>query len=155
MDLVKSTNGELLTTSKIVAEVFGKTHKHVIEAIKKVECSDKFRETNFRPSSYTSQQNKTLKCYEMTEYGFYFLCMAFTGKKAAKWRESFLNTFAEMRKALETVDSKISELGKEAEQIKKAGSEWAKMGHEINRVKKGHLLEVQKVMDEVQMRLEF
>ena len=155
MELVKSNNGELITTSKIISEVFNKTHKHVKDAVENVDCSEEFRAANFRVSSYTSQQNKSLKCYEITEDGFYFLCMGFTGKKAASWKESFLKTFKEMRKALSDVDTQIIKLGREAEKIKESGSQWAKMGHEINRVKKGHLLEVQKVMSEVQMKLEF
>ena len=73
MDIVRQHNGEVLTTSKIIAEVFGKTHKHVNESIKNLDCSDNFRQSNFRPSTYTSQQNKTLKCYEITRDGFAFL----------------------------------------------------------------------------------
>jgi Rha family phage regulatory protein len=155
MDLVLTDNGQIKTTSKIIADVFGKAHRKILRDIESLDCSEEFRAANFGLSYYTSQQNKKLTCYDITEDGFYFLCMGFTGKKAAKWKESFIHTFKEMKKALSDVDSRIIKLEQEAKKIKIAGSQWSKMGHEINRVKKGHLLEVQKVMDEVQMKLEF
>ena len=155
MNIVLSENGKIKTTSKIIADVFGKAHRKIIRDIEQLECSEDFRAANFGLSYYTSQQNKKLTCYDITEDGFYFLCMGFTGKKAAKWKESFIATFREMRKAMSDVDSRIIKLEQEAKRLKKAGSEWSKMGHEINRVKKGHLLEVEKVMSEVQMKLEF
>ena len=155
MDIVRQQNGEVLTTSKIIAEVFGKTHKHVNESIKNLDCSDEFRGSNFRPSTYTSQQNKTLKCYEITRDGFAFLCIGFTVKKAAEWKESYIKAFNQMEKGLLNIDSRMQKLELQASQIKQAGSEWSRMGHEINRAKKGHLIEVERVMSEVQMKLDF
>jgi len=60
-DLVKNNNGELMTTSKIIADVFGKAHRDVIRAIEKLECSDGFRSVNYAQSSYTSPQSKIIK----------------------------------------------------------------------------------------------
>jgi len=99
-DLVKFVGGEIIASSKDVAEKFGKVHRNVLIDIKRLECSDEFREHNFLLSSYTSSQNKTLPCYEITRDGFAFLCMGFTGKKAAQWKEKYISAFNAMEKAL-------------------------------------------------------
>lgn len=47
-DLVfQNSNGDDITTSLIVAEVFGKEHKHVLRDIDSLSCSDSFRQSNF------------------------------------------------------------------------------------------------------------
>lgn len=148
-------NGELKTHSKIVADVFGKPHRNIIRDIESLDCSEEFSKLNYEQSEYKTDRGKVYKCYNITEDGFYFLCMGFTGKKAAKWKESFLKTFKEMKSALSNVDSRIAKLTLDAEKIKEAGSEWSRMGHEINKAKKGHLLEVKKVMEDVQLKLDW
>ncbi len=155
MNLVIENNGQLTTTSKIVSDVFEKQHKDVLRDIRRLDCSDDFRERNFALSTYTSKQNKELKCVSMTRDGFSFLCMGFIGKKAAKWKEDYINAFNEMEKGLLNLDSRITKLTLDAEKIKEAGSEWSRMGHEINKAKKGHLLEVKKVMEDVQLKLDW
>jgi len=154
MDLVKVDNGELSTTSKIVADVFGKVHKKVIEAVDKLTCSDEFRLANYRKSYYTSPQNKKIACYDMTKDGFYFLCMGFTGRKASKWKESFLHTFNEMEKGLLNVDAEMTRLSNQGKELKKLGSEWSKFGHDINKQKKQHTESVDKLIGKVQLKLD-
>ena len=122
MDLVLLNNGEPLTTSRIVSDVFEKTHKDVLRAIDNIDCSDGFRERNFALSSYKSKQGKTLKCVDMTRDGFSFLCMGFTGKKAAKWKEEYIRAFNQMEKGLLNIDSRMNKLQRDAKEIKRAGS---------------------------------
>ena len=88
--MVRSENSNLSTTSKIIADVFGKVHKKVILSVDNIDCSEEFRVANFRKSYYVSPQNKKITCYDITEKGFYLLAMGFTGKKAAKWKEVFI-----------------------------------------------------------------
>jgi len=59
--------------------VFGKNHFHVLDATEALGCSQGFRGTNFSVSSYVSEQNKTMPLFAMTEAGFSFLEMGFTG----------------------------------------------------------------------------
>jgi len=59
--------------------VFEKEHKDDLKAIENLECSQEFRERNFAPSSYQSAQNRTMPMFEVTEAGFSFLAMGFTG----------------------------------------------------------------------------
>jgi hypothetical protein len=45
---------EYVTTSLIVAEVFGKRHSDVLRDVENLSCSQEFRERNFASSSYVS-----------------------------------------------------------------------------------------------------
>ncbi len=59
--LVKITgkrNEEVLTTtSRKVAEVFGKEHKNVLRDIENIGCSENFRKLNFELSEYKVKGN--------------------------------------------------------------------------------------------------
>lgn len=121
LSLVAVENEHAVTTSLRVAEVFGKQHKHVLEAIKSLDCSEEFREPNFRLSKIAYQNGnikKQLPMYYITRDGFMFLVMGFTGKTAAKWKEAYIKAFNEMEakiraeqmaKAIEEHDRKEAE----------------------------------------------
>lgn len=99
IDLVKAFSADVLVDSVILAKKFNKDHRHILESIRKLECSEDFSQSNFRPSKYTVR-GKEYPHYMLTRDGFSFLCMGFTGKKAAEWKEAFINAFNEMEKAL-------------------------------------------------------
>ena len=82
-----------LTTSRIVARVFDKQHKNVIQATDNLECSEDFRRLNFQPTSYIDVQGRQQPEYHMTRDGFMFLAMGFTGSEAARWKEGFIEAF--------------------------------------------------------------
>jgi Rha family phage regulatory protein len=153
-DLVCNKEGMLTTTSKVVADVFGKAHRNVLIDIERLECSEGFREQNFLLSYYVTSQNKKLKCYNITRDGFAFLCMGFTGKKAAKWKEAYINAFNEMEKGLLNIDKRMEKLHFEGVKINQAGKEWSRLGHDIRKQKSRHEEAVLELMNEVQLRLE-
>lgn len=155
MQLVKQDNGQLKTTSKIVADVFGKTHKNVLLSIDAMKCSDKFRSANFKASSYVSPQNKKLACVEMTRDGFSFLCMGFTGAKAAEWKEKYIAAFNEMETGLLQIDKRINMLMQEKNDLKNAGMKWSAIGREIRSRKQVHVLKAEQLMNDVQMKLNY
>lgn len=155
MDLVSSKNGKLLTTSKIIADSFGKIHRDVLRSIKNLDCSDEFRARNFAQSHYVSPQNKTLDCFEITRDGFAFLCMGFTGKEAAAWKEKYIAAFNQMECSLLNVDFRMNQLTAEQSEIKEAGSRWSKLGHEINKAKKKNKALSDELVKEVQLELGF
>ena len=136
MEIVKSNDGKLSTTSKIICDAFGKVHRNVIRDIELLECSEEFRALNFEQSFYTSPQNKKIKCYNITRDGFSFLCMGFTGKKAGKWKESYIAAFNQMEKGLLNVDKRINDLCIKGENIRIAGSEWSSLGRQICKQKR-------------------
>lgn len=104
-------DGKQWTTSLNIAEVFGKEHFHVLKSVENLECSQEFRRTNFRLSSYINSQNKEQKMYDLTRDGFSFLVMGFTGSKAAQFKEAYIEAFHKMeeyiRKQLEVNDRSL------------------------------------------------
>ena len=92
--VIQNSNGNDVTTSLIVAEVFGKNHKDVLRDIERLSCSDDFRVRNFAHTPYTHPQNgQVYHYYEMTKDGFSFLVMGYTGTKAGEFKERFINEF--------------------------------------------------------------
>ncbi len=153
-NLVEIKDGELKTTSKVVSDVFGKAHRKVLRDIDNLDCSEEFRTANFGLSHYTSLQGKKLSCIEMTRDGFTFLCMGFTGKKAAQWKEAYIKAFNQMEKGLLNFDQRATKLSLEGKEIKQAGQEWSKLGHEIHKRKRKHLACVDQLIGDVQLRLD-
>lgn len=94
-------NGQPTTTSRDIAETFGKRHDDVLKRIRALDCSDAFRVRNFAETPYTLQQNgETYTEYRITRDGFAFLCMGFTGAKAAAWKEKYIAHFNAMAEKL-------------------------------------------------------
>lgn len=97
-------NGQLVTTSLKVAEVFGKEHKNVLRDIESMSCSKNFHVLNFELSfnirELPNGGNKQEKYYTMTKDGFTFLVMGYRGVKAAQFKESYIEAFNKMEKAI-------------------------------------------------------
>ncbi|MEV3587033.1 Rha family transcriptional regulator [Paenibacillus larvae] len=98
--LVFIENGKTVTDSLTVAEVFGKRHDNVVQDIKNLECSQEFSLLNFQESTYTNERGRTYPKYIITQDGFSFLVMGYTGKEAAKFKEMYIAEFNRMRKQL-------------------------------------------------------
>ncbi|MFS1511723.1 phage regulatory protein/antirepressor Ant [Chengkuizengella sp. SCS-71B] len=104
--LVYIENDRVVTDSLTVADVFKKSHDKVLRDIRELECSEEFRLANFGESSYTNQQNKQMPKYLITQDGFSFLVMGYTGKKAAQFKEKYINEFNRMKNQIQNqIDS--------------------------------------------------
>ncbi|MFA3051024.1 Rha family transcriptional regulator [Acinetobacter pittii] len=104
--LVTNDNGEPRTTSYAVAQAFGKRHSDVLRSIKNMKCSTKFRERNFAFTLENKKIGNTKRqtgFYQMTERGFMFLVMGFTGEKADAIKEQFIDAFEWMANQLSQV----------------------------------------------------
>ncbi|WP_201319105.1 Rha family transcriptional regulator [Paenibacillus sp. EPM92] len=97
MKLVFIENNRPVTDSLTVAGTFGKEHRRVLQDIRELECSEEFRLHNFVQSSYTNDQNREMPRYLITQDGFAFLVMGYTGKEAARFKEMYINEFNRMR----------------------------------------------------------
>lgn len=93
-------NGRVVTASLAVANYFTKRHERVLDRIRNLECSAEFTEHNFVLSEYTDASGRKLPCYQITRDGFAFLAMGFTGKRAARFKEAYINAFNQMEKLL-------------------------------------------------------
>ena len=98
---IQEKDGQLVTTSRNVAEVFHKQHKHVLKnvakCIKECEKVSGFSEPNFRLAEYLDEQGKSRPEYIMTQKGWTLLVMSFSGEKAAKFKIAYIDKFEEMR----------------------------------------------------------
>lgn len=92
-------SGEVLTTSLDISEKFGKSHKHVLDAIRNLDCSEEFSRTNFRLSNYEAR-GKSYPCFDITRDGFSLLAMGFKGKKATTWKVYYIIAFNKLEEAL-------------------------------------------------------
>ena len=157
-DLVKFNNGLISVCSKEIADNFGKTHRDVTRAISLMDCSQEFRGANFAHSFYTSEQNKKLKCFDITRDGFSFLCMGFTGKKAGQWKEAYISAFNSMEKHINNSGSlmdKINSAISIMEHDKAIASACSKGLNEWKKLKAVHKTEVDRLISESQLVLGF
>ncbi|EPZ7486421.1 Rha family transcriptional regulator [Campylobacter coli] len=107
-------NHRVFCTSMDIARVFGKRHDHVLRDIENIlndlrEIGTSYELPNFREvvriSKTTNPKNgklvnRKIPMYNLTRDGFSLLAMGFTGKKALKWKMSFLNAFNQMERSL-------------------------------------------------------
>ncbi|MCZ8601453.1 Rha family transcriptional regulator, partial [Escherichia albertii] len=93
-------DGQAVTSSLAVANFFSKRHDDVLKKIRTLECSASFTARNFSVSDYTDCTGRKLPCYQITRDGFAFLAMGFTGKRAARFKEAYINAFNQMEKQL-------------------------------------------------------
>lgn len=97
---VSINNGKAVTTSRDVADYFGKLHKDVLKKIESLGCSPNFTKRNFTLSDYSDSSGRKLPMFEMTKDGFVFLVMGFTGKRAAEFKEAYISEFNQMEAQL-------------------------------------------------------
>ncbi|GKS14740.1 hypothetical protein YDYSY3_57400 [Paenibacillus chitinolyticus] len=98
--LVFIENGKTVTDSLTVAEVFGKDHDKVMRDIRSLDCSLEFSTANFGESTYMNDRGRTYSKYTITQDGFTFLVMGYTGKEAARFKELYIAEFNRMREQL-------------------------------------------------------
>lgn len=100
MDITKdlvTLNGDSIPVvdSLAVAEKYEKQHKDVLRKIEGLDCDEKFSQRNFTPRDYIVR-GRSYPMYEMTRKGFVFLVTGFTGKKAAEFKQDFIDAFDAM-----------------------------------------------------------
>lgn len=102
--VIQSPQGQDVTTSLIVAQVFGKEHNKVCRDIENLSCSASFNAANFGVIEYTDSRGRVQKAYQMTKDGFSFLVMGYTGDKAGQFKEMFINEFNKRETMLKSDD---------------------------------------------------
>ena len=105
---VHAEKGVLVTTSRNVAEVFGKNHADVVRDVRNILASlpDTDRNwgiSNFADTPYTNPQNgQTYSEYLITKDGLTLLVMGYTGPKAMQFKLAYINRFNEMEAQLQS-----------------------------------------------------
>lgn len=104
---VSKKDEEVRVSSRYIAKLFNKEHKNVLQAIEKIVKSEglskEFIRLNFQPNAYKSKNGTMRKEYCLTRDGFVMVTMGFTGEKAMKFKEWYINKFNEMEKQLTTL----------------------------------------------------
>lgn len=106
---ITTSNGELVVSSRQVAENFGKEHSKVIRSIEGIA---NFGDTQgmFHKVSYVNEQNgQEYKEYLMNRDGFSLLVMGFTGKEAMAWKLKYIEAFNAMEKKLSKPQPTLTE----------------------------------------------
>jgi Rha family phage regulatory protein len=110
MQLVINHKNQVSTTSRLIAQKFGKRHDNVLRAIENLECSTNFQRLNFELSLYTRKLSaggsKQEKEFIITRDGFTMLVMAFTGPKAAQFKEEYIEEFNRMEAVIRMEQSR-------------------------------------------------
>lgn len=91
--LVTAQGEQVTTTSRKVAELFGKRHSDVLRRISKIDCSLDFNQRNFALVEYIDEKGEKRPEFEITRDGTAFLIMGFTGSKAGQFKEAYINAF--------------------------------------------------------------
>ena len=106
-DLVfKGRNDQVLTNSLLVAEKFGKEHKHVLDAIRELiqGCAETSADPMFVETIYVNEQNRQeYPMFVMNRDGFTLLAMGFTGKKSLKFKLDYIAAFNAMERSLKEI----------------------------------------------------
>jgi Rha family phage regulatory protein len=105
----------LTTDSRRVAKHFKKSHKNVLQACDRLECSEEFRRLNFQPTVETRANPSggapiPSRVIQMTKDGFVMLVMGFTGKEAMKTKEAYINAFNSMAEQLQRIGNSLSSI---------------------------------------------
>lgn len=98
----KGESNQVLTNSLLVAEKFGKNHKHVLDAIRElISSAEKSAVLKmFVPYTYIASNNKENPMFIMNRDGFTLLAMGFTGEKALQFKLEYINAFNKMEEAI-------------------------------------------------------
>ncbi|WP_304613514.1 Rha family transcriptional regulator [Paracoccus sp. (in: a-proteobacteria)] len=90
-------DGKPITTSKMVANLFGKQHKNVLRDIRNLIEMDPDLALSFEPEMMATPTGKggtrMVPCYTINQRGAALLVMGFTGPEALAWKKKFLDAF--------------------------------------------------------------
>lgn len=97
---ISSLDGQLITSSLLVAEAFKREHKNILQRIESLDIPDSFSSANFsahvQKISIGNGAQRESKVYRMTKDGFMLLVMGFTGKRAMDIKIAYINAFNRM-----------------------------------------------------------
>lgn len=97
------TKDTVWANSLIVAQTFGKRHDNVLADLRNLDCSEKFNLLNFQEITYRDDRGRKQPAVVMTRDGFTFLVMGYRGKKAAAFKEAYIERFNQMERFIKTL----------------------------------------------------
>lgn len=104
---VINNNGELVVSSRKVAEDFGKHHKDVLENIRNILVAENSA-TKFFHATTHEYRGQQFPEFLMNRDGFCLLVMGFTGTEALAWKLKYIEAFNAMEKKLKELSAPLS-----------------------------------------------
>jgi Rha family phage regulatory protein len=104
---VLNQDGQLVVTSRQIAEDFEKEHKHVLDSIRNLVAENPAVKNMIIESSYENR-GKQYPEYLLTRDGFSLLVMGFTGAKALEWKIKYIEAFNKMEEQLKNPYQNLS-----------------------------------------------
>ena len=116
-NLIKITekDGQLVVSSRQVAENFGKEHKNVLQTIQNLVAENSAAKLFFIETTFENR-GKQYPEYLMTRDGFSLLVMGFTGNKALEWKLKYIEAFNHMEAELNSPERIMARALKIAEE---------------------------------------
>ena len=99
-DLTSVSNGQVVVSSRQIAENFEKEHRDVLESIRNLTAEISAVRNMFFVSSYLNERGREYPEYLMNRDGFSLLVMGFTGQKALEWKLKYIEAFNRMERML-------------------------------------------------------
>ncbi|MGE6619574.1 Rha family transcriptional regulator, partial [Bacillus mycoides] len=98
-ELVFEDNGEVVTDSLMVAEMFGKEHDKVLRDIRTQMdyAGQEFSLANFGESTYTNERGRKYPKYNLTEEAFTLVVFGYNTKEAVQTKIRFIQEFKRMK----------------------------------------------------------
>ena len=93
-------DAKVVVSSRMVAQVFEKEHKHVLRDIETLGCSETFIRSNFGPVEYRDAKGEMRPEILLTRDGFTLLAMGYKGERAMRFKEAYINAFNMMEQKL-------------------------------------------------------
>ena len=128
--VTRNNDGELVVTSRQVAEDFGKQHQHVTQAIENLISENSLLKSMMMESEYTTEYKE----YLLTRDGFSLLVMGFTGSRALEWKLKYIEAFNKMEQAIK---NPYGHLSKEVQAIFALDHKQQQLAVEVKELKDG------------------
>ena len=131
--VITKKDGELVVTSRQVAEDFEKMHKHILESIRNLVDENSAVKSMFIESQFENR-GKMYPEYLLTRDGFSLLVMGFTGSKALQWKLKYIEAFNKMEQELK---NPYVHLSKEVQAIFALDHKQQQLAVEVKELKEG------------------
>ena len=137
--VARTENNSMYTTSKDVAEKFGKRHADVLRAVENLITQNCVVKSMFHESTYENR-GKQYPMYLVTRDGFTLLVMGFTGADALEWKMKYMNAFNRMA---EIIRNELNTLKQQPQMPQRGTKEFLSLA----------LLDAQQIIEEQERKL--
>lgn len=119
-ELVFIENGQAVTDSLTVAQVFGKNHSNVLKDIRKqIEyAGPEFAEVNFYSGEYKDKNNQLRPKFNLSEEAFTLVAMSYNTKEAVQMKVKFIQEFKRIKNEIVKKPKVLSEHEQRVELLK-------------------------------------